>query len=102
LLFGAMIGEDDPAKVAKSIRKEGWLTQTSYNILYGSVQDFPVWKVINSMALDLNPPLWGSVDRLVSSSTKVITGDASLAYAVTQNVGALREFQGYVKKLQDE
>lgn len=54
------------------------------------------------MALDLNPPLWGSVDRLISSSTKVITGDASLAYAVTQNVGALREFQGYVKKLQDE
>jgi hypothetical protein len=23
LLFGAMIGEDDPAKVAQSIRKEG-------------------------------------------------------------------------------
>lgn len=102
LLFGKLIGEDDPAQVARSIRDEGWLTQTSYNILYGSVQDFPVWKVISSMSRDLNPPLWGSVERLVSSSAQVITGDASLAYAVTQNVGALREFQGYVKTLQDE
>ena len=102
LLFGNLIGEDDPAKISQSIRKEGWLTQTSYNILYGSVQDFPVWNVINSMARDLNPPLWGSVERLVSSTSQVITGDASLAYAVTQNVGALREFQGYAKRLQEE
>ena len=54
------------------------------------------------MTRDLNPPLWGSVERLVTSTTQVITGDSSLAYAVTQNVGALREFQGYVKTLQDD
>jgi hypothetical protein len=42
------------------------------------------------------------VEKLVTSSTQVITGDASLAYAVTQNVGALREFQGYAKRLQEE
>lgn len=102
LLFVNIIGEDDLSKVAKSIRDEGWLTQTSYNILYGSVQDFPVWKPISQMTLDLNPPMWGAAERLVKSSVNVITGDASLAYAITQNVGAVREFQGYVKKLQEE
>lgn len=101
LLFAQMIGEDDVSKVARSIKDEGWLTQTSYNVLYGSVQDFPVWKTISSMALDLNPPMWGSIEKLVKSTTQVITGDKSLAYAVTQNVGALREFQGYVKTLDE-
>lgn len=101
LLFAELMGEDDVSKVARSIKDEGWLTQTSYNVLYGSVQDFPVWKTISTMALDLNPPMWGSVERLVKSTSQVITGDKSLAYAVTQNVGALREFQGYVKTLDE-
>lgn len=49
------------------------------------------------MFSDVNPPLISSMKKLVDTSVGLITGDMTLARAVTSNIGAVREFQGMVR-----
>lgn len=51
------------------------------------------------MFSDLNPPLAGSITKIVNSAWSVINGDDRIGYAITQNVGALREFQGVARAI---
>ena len=63
----------------------------------GAFSDGPVTNIIYEMFSDVNPPLVSSITKTVKSTGSVIFGDKSIARAVTENVGAFREFQGIVR-----
>lgn len=63
----------------------------------GAFSDGPVTNIIYEMFSDVNPPLVSSITKLGKSTTEVIFGNKSVARAVTENVGAVREFQGIIR-----
>jgi hypothetical protein len=50
------------------------------------------------MLADMNPPLATNLKQFIESCTGVITGNQSVAYALTKNVGLLSDFSGIVKQ----
>lgn len=103
-LFSKMIGQDEwwnKAKTRQEIRNENWLAQWSYKVSIGAFEDGPVWNVVASMFSDVNPPLLTSMTKLVDTTSGLLVGDKTLAEAATQNIGAIREFQGLISKAKD-
>lgn len=103
-LFSTGIGQDEwwnRAKTRREMRDENWFTQWSYKIAIGSFEDGPVFNVVKQMFSDVNPPLITSLTKLIDTTTGLVIGDKTLAEAATQQIGAIREFQGMVAKIQD-
>ena len=104
-LFGIGIGEEEwyrTAKIRQAIRDEGWGSQWFYKVAMGAFSDGPVTNIIYEMFSDVNPPLVSSITKLGKSVTEVIFGNKSVARAVTENVGAVREFQGIVRAWEED
>jgi len=99
-LFSTAIGQENilsKSKTRQEIRDENWWTQWSYKVAMGAFQDGPFTQIVMDMFSDVNPPLISSMKKLVDTSIGLITGDMTLARAVTSNIGAVREFQGMVR-----
>ena len=104
-LFGIGIGEEEwyrKAKTRQAMRDEGWGSQWFYKVAMGAFSDGPVTNIIYEMFSDVNPPLVSSITKLGKSTTEVIFGNKSIARAVTENVGAVREFQGIVRAWEED
>ena len=95
ILFGLITDED----LTKNLTSQNWITQWTYGVLTGSTQDGQIHQILGSMFTDLNPPLVGQLQRFAESTWGVITGDDNIAYAITRNIGAVREFSGFAKQL---
>lgn len=95
LLFNAITGED----LSKNLTSQNWITQWTYGVLTGSTQDGQIHQILGNMIGDLNPPLVGQLKRFTESTWGVITGDDNIVYAMTRNIGAIKEFQGFAKQL---
>jgi hypothetical protein len=54
------------------------------------------------MISDVNPPIITSMQKLGKSCWGVITGDSSLAYALTRNIGMLSDLQGLVQSFDED
>lgn len=101
-LFGLMLDGEwitDSQKIAQHARKAGWGESFSYQVIYGSFQDFPVTQVVGTMFNDWNPSSWVAAKRLISNSSSVILGDKTIAQAATRSIGALSDFRGIADNL---
>lgn len=96
-LFGLITDED----LTNNLTSQNWITQWTYGVLTGSTQDGQIHQILGSMFTDLNPPLVGQLQRFAESTWGVITGDDNIAYAITRNIGAVREFSGFAKQLSE-
>lgn len=104
-LFGlAFEGEwtTDRNKISRAMRDNGWGASFTYNVAYGSFNDFPFWQSLNSMFGDFNPSMVTSIKRIVENSGAVVLGKKSLFQAVTNTVGAAGDLKGLANRLHDE
>ena len=109
-VFGNIVDAENPwniAEVSRKIRDYGPIEQLAYNVLEGSTVDAQFIGmaggnngILQSMAA--NPPLLTAIKRFSSTNMKMIQGKQSLAYTASQNFGAIRTFQGVIKKLDEE
>lgn len=95
LLFNALTDDD----MRTNLTSQNWVVQWTYGVLNGSTQDGQIHQLLNSMFGDLNPPLLGQMKRAVQDTWGVITGDDNIVYALTRQIGAIRQFQGMTKDL---
>lgn len=101
-IFAAALGSNDYDSVWSDAKSAGPLTSMAYGVLLGVTEDGPVHKIIGRMISDVNPPIIISMQKLGNSCWNVITGDISLAYALTKNVGMLSDLQGLVKSFEED
>lgn len=101
-IFAAALGSDDYDSVWSDAKKAGPLASMSYSVLVGMTEDGPVHKIIGRMISDVNPPIITSMQKLGKSCWGVITGDSSLAYALTRNIGMLSDLQGLVQSFDED
>ena len=84
----------------------GPLTQIAYNVLQGSTMDAQFLGlsgqggIIGNLAT--NPPMLTAVQRFAKTNWQMITGKSSLPYVASQNIGAIRSFQGVLKEFNSE
>lgn len=69
--------------------------QLAFNVIWGSTQDSQFQNIVG--AFTQNPPMVTQVTRFLNSSWQVMSGTHTIPYALTQNFGAIRNFQGIVK-----
>ena len=94
-LTGTMADVNEPlneSKVRNAVRNMGPVEQLTYNVVWGSLQDSQFHNILGNFAQ--NPPMVTQVSKFLKSSWQVIAGDHELPYALTQNVGMIRNFQG--------
>ena len=84
----------DASKVRAAIRNMGPAEQLAYNVVWGSLQDSQFHNIIGNFAQ--SPPLWNQLSKFGVSSWQVITGKHTVPYLFTNNIGAIRNFQGLV------
>lgn len=84
----------DANKVRAAVKKMGPAEQLAYNVVWGSMQDSQFQNILGNFAQ--NPPLVTQIQKFATSNWQVITGQHSVPYALTSNVGAIRNFQGLV------
>ena len=84
----------DASKVRAAVKTMGPGEQLAYNVIWGSLQDSQFHNIIGNFAQ--SPPLYNQVTRFGMSSWQVITGKHSVPYLFTNNIGAIRNFQGLV------
>jgi len=108
-LFGEGVDAKNPlniAEVGRKVRDMGPLTQVAYNVLQGSTMDAQFLAlsgqggVIGNLAT--NPPMLTAVQRFVKTNWNMITGKSSLPYVASQNIGAIRSFQGVLKEFNSD
>ena len=102
-IFGSALDVDKPLnqkKVLSAVKKAGPTSNLAYNVIAGSMADSQLPNIITSFTD--RPPSISSAQRFVTSSMKVITGDASAANWMTRNVGMLRDFQGLTENLDNQ
>lgn len=85
----------DPSKVRAAVKKMGPTEQLAFNVIWGSTQDSQFQNIVG--AFTQNPPMVTQVTRFLNSSWQVMSGTHTIPYALTQNFGAIRNFQGIVK-----
>ena len=68
--------------------------QLAYNVIWGSTQDSQFQNILGQFAQ--NPPLITQLQRFATSNWQVITGQHSIPYIFTNNVGMIRNFNGLV------
>ena len=96
----------DPVEVGRKIKNMGPLTQIAYNVLQGSTMDAQFLGlsgqggIIGNLAT--NPPMLTAVQRFAKTNWQMITGKSSLPYVASQNIGAIRSFQGVLKEFNSE
>ena len=103
-ITGMIIGEElttDHTKIAREMRKRGWLSSFGYNVAYGSWTDFAIWNNAWSILGDWNPPALTSAKRVVENAGAVVLGNKSLFQAVTNTVGAAADLKGLADKFAD-
>lgn len=108
-IFGSANDVEHPwniAEVSKEMRKKGPLSQLAWNVIEGSTVDAQFFGlaggnsgVVQSMAA--NPALFTAAQRFAVSNWNMITGKQSFAYTASQNIGAIRTFQGTIKQLDE-
>lgn len=101
-LYGAAVGSEEWEDINKDVKNSGYITSFSYSVLTGFAKDGPPSAIVSSMLADMNPPLATNLKQFVESCTGVITGNQSVAYALTRNVGLLSDFSGIVKQWEEE
>ena len=84
----------DGNKVRAAVKNMGPGEQLAYNVIWGSLQDSQFHNIIGNFAQ--SPPLWNQVSKFGISSWQIITGKHSVPYLFTNNIGAIRNFQGLV------
>lgn len=89
----------NPAKVRAAIRKMGPVEQLTYNVLWGSTQDSQINNIIGNFTQ--NPPLITQIQRFGTSCWQAVTGTHSIPYIFTNNIGAIRNFNGLVLTAED-
>lgn len=103
LIFGSAEDVDnpaDPAAVYKAVKKMGPIENLAYNVITGSMADSQLPNIIN--AFTDKPPVLSALKRFANTSMNMITGDCNVTYWLTQNVGALRDFQGMVDTMNNQ
>lgn len=93
-------GKRYKAEVRQAMRKVDPGSQLLYNVLIGSFADSQFPNVIGSFTD--KPPVLMAAQRFGRSSWNLITDDHNLGYFLTQNFGALRDFQGIAKRALEE
>lgn len=95
LIFGDAEGVDEPLnpiKVRAAVKKAGPIENFAYNIITGSMADSQLGNILSSFTD--KPPMISALKRFGTSSMKMITGNASIAWWLTKNIGILSDFQG--------
>ena len=100
-LYGAAIGSEEWEDINKDVKNSGYIASFSYSVLTGFANDGPPSAIVKSMLADMNPPLATNLKQFIESCTGVITGNQSVAYALTKNVGLLSDFSGIVKQWEE-
>ena len=105
-ITGEFADVDEPLnayKVRAAVRNMGPIDQLTYNVIWGSMQDSQPQNILGNFAQQ--PPLVTQIAKFVTSCNQIVTGKHSFPYAVTQNVGMIRNFQGMIlnaEKLAEE
>lgn len=97
-LFGAAVGSEEWSDINTDVRNSNYFASLSYNVLRGVTKDNSIFSVIQSMGADMNPPFLTNLKQFAQSCYSVSTGNQSLAYALTRNIGAVSDFSGMVKQ----
>ena len=84
----------DQSKVRAAVKRMGPAEQLAFNVIWGSTQDSQFQNIVG--AFTQNPPMVTQVTRFLNSSWQVLSGQHTIPYALTQNFGAIRNFQGLV------
>lgn len=84
----------------------GPAAQLAYNVFQGSTVDAQFIGLAGGnngvlQSLAANPPLLTALQRFSATNMKMIQGKQSFAYTASQNIGAIRSFQGTLKQLSD-
>ena len=87
----------NPSKVYQAVKKTGPVENLVYNVINGSMSDFMFTNIINSFTD--KPPVISAVNRFVTSSTNLITGNSSITNWLTKNIGMLRDFEGLTDQI---
>lgn len=97
----------NPTEVGRLVRNAGPIEQIAFNVIQGSTVDAQFYGlgagnsgILQSMAAD--PPFLTAISRFATTNMKMITGKQSFAYTASQNIGAIRTFQGLLKNLNEE
>lgn len=80
------------AAVRQLVRSGNWAENGLYDIFVGAMQDGPITNTVSSMFQA--PPIMTSIERAWSDSIKLLKGDSSAFEFLTNEVGALRIFDG--------
>lgn len=83
------------AAVRQLVRSGNWAENGLYDIFVGAMQDGPITNTISSMFQA--PPVMTSIERAWNDSVKLLKGDSSAFEFLTNEVGALRIFDGMAK-----
>lgn len=83
------------AAVRQLVRAGNWAENGLYDIFVGAMQDGPITNTISSMFQA--PPIMTSIERAWNDSVKLLKGDSSAFEFLTNEVGALRIFDGMAK-----
>lgn len=97
-LTGEFADVDEPldqSKVRAAVKRMGPVEQLAFNVIWGSTQDSQIQNIVGSFMQ--NPPMYTQLVRFTNSTWQVLTGSHSVPYALTQNFGAIRNFQGIVQ-----
>ena len=96
-ITGEFADVDEPLnaqKVRNAVKRMGPAEQLAYNVIWGSTQDSQFQNILGQFAQ--NPPLITQLQRFATSNWQVITGQHSVPYIFTNNVGMIRNFNGLV------
>lgn len=96
-LTGEFAGVNEPLdqqKVRNAVKRMGPAEQLVYNVIWGSTQDSQFQNILGQFAQ--NPPLITQLQRFAKSNWQVITGQHSVPYLFTNNIGMVRNFNGLV------
>lgn len=94
-LFGTAEDVDEPLnaqKVRAAVRKAGPLENFTYSVITGSLADSQLQNILGSFTDD--PPTVVALQKFGKTTMGLLTGDYSIAYWITKNIGALGDFQG--------
>lgn len=105
-LVKSITGSDEKATIA-NMRKEvkgDPFAYTAYNVVTGALQDAEPTQIIGQWfgAAKGEIPFVTSAERFATSSFKVITGQSTIPYYITQNVGLAKPLQGWAKQYTDD
>ena len=83
---------NNESAVRQLVRAGNWAENGLYDIFVGAMQDGPITNTISSMFQA--PPIMTSIERAWKDSVNLLTGDSSAFEFLTNEVGALRIFDG--------